>query len=92
MAIPKVKATYSLDVKTVELLEAMAARWNVSKSEALRRAIRLAASQEHDDAGIRLALLERIQSQAGMTEGKARRWEAEIRKERQASGRKRLPD
>jgi len=86
MAISKIKATYSLDVKTVELLESMALRWNVSKSEALRRAIRLAANQEYDDAAVRLALLDRIQSQSTMTEEKARRWEEQIRKERRASG------
>jgi Tfp pilus assembly protein FimT len=90
MAIPKVKATFSLDVKTVELLESMAARWQVSKSEALRRAIRLAAGQDYDDAGVRLALLDRVQKQAAITDRKAALLEQEVRKERSASGRKRL--
>ena len=43
MARTSVKATYSLDVDTARALEEMAKRWEVSKSEALRRAIRAAA-------------------------------------------------
>ena len=46
MAIPKIKATYSLDVETVRMLVHMARRWGVSKSEALRRA----ASQRKEPA------------------------------------------
>ncbi|MGI9305663.1 MAG: ribbon-helix-helix protein, CopG family, partial [Gammaproteobacteria bacterium] len=42
MATTTVKSTYSLDVDTVQKLEAISRRWNVSKSEALRRAIRAA--------------------------------------------------
>ena len=43
MAIPKIKSTYSLDVETVRTLESLARRWNVSKTEVVRRAIRAAA-------------------------------------------------
>jgi hypothetical protein len=39
MATTTVKSTYSLDVDTVRELDAVARRWRVSKSEALRRAI-----------------------------------------------------
>ena len=35
MTIPKVKATYSLDAETTALIERLARRWAVSKSEAL---------------------------------------------------------
>jgi hypothetical protein len=35
----------STDVETVQILDQLATRWNVSKSEALRRAIRAAAQQ-----------------------------------------------
>lgn len=44
MAIPKIKATYSLDPETIALLERVSRRWGVSKSEALRRAIQALAS------------------------------------------------
>ena len=46
MAIPKIKSTYSLDVETARTLEALAQRWNVPKTEVLRRAIRAAAQEE----------------------------------------------
>ena len=55
MAIPIVKATYSLDVNTVKALERMAKRWAVSKSEALRRAIRAAAANDSPDGAERAA-------------------------------------
>ena len=44
MANPTIKATYTLDVETLRVLERAAKRWGVSKSEALRRAIRASAS------------------------------------------------
>jgi Ribbon-helix-helix protein, copG family len=46
MATPTIKSTYTLDLDTVRALEDMARRLGVSKSEALRRAIRLAAGKE----------------------------------------------
>jgi len=44
MAVTTIKSTYALDVETVRELEEMARAWKVSKSEALRRAIRSAAA------------------------------------------------
>jgi hypothetical protein len=46
MTIPRIKGSYSLDATTVAMLERLAYRWDVSKSEALRRAIRASASAE----------------------------------------------
>ena len=46
MATPTIKSTYSLDVETVRTLEALAQRWNVSKSKALQRSILAAAQQQ----------------------------------------------
>jgi hypothetical protein len=45
MVIYTVKITYVFDVETVRTLEDLARRWNVSKSEALRRAIRASSAQ-----------------------------------------------
>jgi predicted transcriptional regulator len=39
MAPTSIKSTYALDVETIRKLERVAARWRVSKSEVLRRAI-----------------------------------------------------
>ncbi|MCC7034773.1 MAG: ribbon-helix-helix protein, CopG family [Acidobacteria bacterium] len=83
MAIPTVKTTYTVDAETKRVLDELAARWEVSRSEALRRAIRQAAGAA--GAGDRQAALEALQQQAGMTSGRARRWERAVRAERRAS-------
>ena len=48
MAIPKIKATYSLDEPTVRRLEEIARKWETSKSDALSRLINQGASDEED--------------------------------------------
>ena len=48
MAIPKIKATYSLDEPTVRKLEEIARKWETSKSDALSRLINLGADQAAD--------------------------------------------
>ncbi len=55
MAVITIKSTYSLDVGSVRTLEALAQRWYVSRSEVLRRAIRIAAVAIADDASIATA-------------------------------------
>ena len=84
MAIPSVKATYSLDVETVKALERMARRWSVSKSEALRRAIRAAAADEVPDGRRNLARLDELQRKVALDPAKASRWVRDVRAERAA--------
>ena len=62
MAITTIKSTYSLDVETVRTLESLACRWNVSKSEVLRRAIRAAAGDENQRVKKKLEALDRWQA------------------------------
>ena len=92
MAIPKIKATYSLDAETTALLEKLARRWAVSKSEALRRIIRAAgsaASESDKTQGIpRLSAFDRAQQSLGLTERVAAVWERQVRNERKASSRR----
>ena len=85
MAVPTVKTTYSLDLDTVRMLEQMAKSWNVSKSEALRRAIRLAASQPSAGDEVGLRALDELQRSLRLSAKKARRWEQRVRDERRAS-------
>lgn len=89
MAITTVKTTYALDVGTVRALEALARRWGVSKSEALRRAIRAAAGQgpqrEHDA----VEALNKLQRSLRLTPAKARAWADRTRTERRASSARR---
>jgi hypothetical protein len=84
MAIPKIKATYSLDVETAETLEDLARRWNVTKSEALRRAIHLAKGQALPRIDP-LRALEELQEKLNLSTSKARRWEKMTREERLSS-------
>jgi len=88
MATTSIKSTYSLDVDSVRQLEAMAQRWNVSKSEALRRAIRTAASQLTVPARDAVDALDRLQASLNLSKDAAARWENRSRRERRASARR----
>ncbi len=85
MARTAVKATYALDVATVEALERMARRWDVSKSEALRRAIHVAAATQTLGGDHAVAALGRLQRALALSPAKARAWGDEARAERRAS-------
>lgn len=78
-----VKTTYTVDAETKRVLDELAARWAVSRSEALRRAIRQAAGAA--GVGDRLAALDALQQQAGMSGARARRWTEGVRAERRSS-------
>ena len=81
MANPTIKATYTLDVETLRVLERAAKRWGVSKSEALRRAIRASASIAAEPE-TPLAALDELQSAAGLTASAATAWSRQARAER----------
>jgi hypothetical protein len=85
MALPTVKTTYTIDLETKSALDRLAARWEVSKSEALRRAIRHAAGASR--VTDRLAALDALQRHAGVTRDQASRWSDTIRDERQTTSR-----
>lgn len=92
MATTAIKTTYSLDVETVEALDRMAREWKVSKSEALRRAIRVAAETAGDaDVEAKLAAWRKLQESVALTPTKADAWVREVRAERRASSLKREP-
>jgi hypothetical protein len=85
MAIPTIKSTYTLDVDTIRTLEDMARRLGVSKSEALRRAIRSAAGKERAGGSDALQALDRLQKSLRLTPAKAQAWAHSARKERRVS-------
>ncbi len=77
-----INSTYSLDVDTVRALEGLARRWNVSKSEALRRAIRHEAERQLSRADARLQVLRALQKSVAARGVDLDAWErqaAEIR-------------
>jgi len=85
MAIPKIKATYSLDEETVRALEKTAKHWKVSKSEVVRRAIlATAAGQLTDGQADGLRALNLLQAALGLDATALTRWEQNIRGEREA--------
>lgn len=85
MALPTVKTTYTIDLETKSALDRLATRWEVSKSEALRRAIRQAAGASR--VTDRLAALDALQRHARLTRDQAARWGDSVRDERQATSR-----
>lgn len=84
MAATKIKCTYSLDVETVRTLEALASRWNVSKSEVLRRAVRTAAAEDRGGAAGPLAALRQLQADVLEDGVDIERWVRDVRAERRA--------
>ena len=90
MAIPKIKSTYSLDVETVRTLESLARRWNVSKTEVVRRAIRAAAGEKSQRVQEKREALRQLQDYVQRHNIDVAAWEREIRATRDAAGRKRL--
>lgn len=87
MATTKIKSTYSLDVGTVHLLESMARRLGVTKSEALKRAIHSAAAGENKGNVDALMALTELQESLNLSAEAASEWERGVREERHASTR-----
>lgn len=81
-----IRSTYALDPETVRALEEMARELGVSRSEALRRAVRLAAGQV---AGTPLETLDALQGEARLSGRAASAWAARSRAERRASSTRR---
>jgi predicted transcriptional regulator len=85
MAKMTVRSTFALDPDTVDALDRLATRWQVSKSEALRRMVGIASAVEEVDASAdALAALDELQRLAGLDEKKAVAWIRHIRAERAA--------
>jgi hypothetical protein len=89
MASLSIKSTYSLDPDTVRTLHEIARRWKVSKSEALRRAIRAVADRLPEQSHDALQALDDLQSSLGATATTTKAWMQAARAERRASSRRR---
>ncbi len=85
MATPTIRSTYVMDVETMQALERIARRWKVSKSEALRRAIRAAGDQPPAEAKDALRALDELQRSLRLTPARARDWARLARTERRAA-------
>ena len=88
MARTAIKSTYSLDVETIRKLEAVAARWRVSKSEVLRRAIDAVAGDKQPNELTPLQALDELQKSMKLGKREREQWEATARRERESFGRR----
>jgi hypothetical protein len=89
MARISIKSTYALDVDTIRKLERVAARWRVSKSEVLRRAIEVVAREQAEGGPSPLEALDQLQKSLKLTAHQAGKWSQEVRQERvKSSGRR----
>jgi predicted transcriptional regulator len=88
MASTTVKTTYSLDLETVRTLEELAKRWDVPKSEALRRAIRAASREASAKPSDAIRALDELQATLGLSLTEARRWQKAVATERRAWSRR----
>jgi hypothetical protein len=80
-----VKSTLALDAEAIRKLERGAARWVISKAEALRRAIDLPARQQETPAASRLEALEELQRSLKLSPAQARKWSRQVREARAES-------
>ncbi len=88
MARTSIKSTYSLDVESVRALEALAKRWSVSKSEVLRRAIRIAANEDVPTRNAALDTLDRLQTSLRERKVDTAQWARDLKAERCAAARR----
>lgn len=89
MATTTIKSTYSLDLNSVRTLEALAERWDVSKSEVIRRALRIALVAGDDtDSSVTLDALTRLQDTVRERGVDLGQWERDLAAEREAAGRR----
>jgi hypothetical protein len=81
-----IRSTFALDPETAQTLERLAARWEVSKSEALRRAVASASREEGVDPSVEaLEALDALQKGMGLKEEVAEKWIRAVRAERRSS-------
>ena len=88
MARTAIKSTYALDVETVRKLDQLAARWQVSKSEVLRRAIKSAGSEDFRPPLKPLEAFRKLQQSLKLTNPQIEKWTREVRRERAATSAK----
>jgi len=91
MAVTTSKVTYSLKPETVDRVQELATAWGVPKSEVIRRAVDKAATEEPavKKKETPMEIFLRLQTKDGISREAAEKYNAEVRRERKAWGRKR---
>ena len=78
MTTRKIKATFLLDAETVQALGRLASKLGISKSEADRLAVRLAAEQDSAERDRRIEALDALQASLGSEGIHLEAWAQEI--------------
>ena len=76
------RRTFALDEETALRLKRLAARWNVSQAEVVRRAVARSEQAEAPPKSDRIALLRAYHANGGMNLSRANQWIREIDEER----------
>jgi hypothetical protein len=85
MATMTIKSTYSMDPETVRLLDELARRKGISKSEALRTAIHQAAASDAGGYPRPAEALDQLQALVARDGVSVRKWKTEAATERRAA-------
>lgn len=87
MAKKTIRSTFALDPETVAALDRLSAKWEMSKSETVRRLVEAAARVEEVDASAEaLAALDGLQDALGLTQEQADAWIGQLREMREDRG------
>ena len=80
------RTSMALDAWTIKALSDLALRWEVSKAEVLRRAVRRLKEEADREASLPnpLAALDWLQNQGGLPPAEAAQFREEVRLEREA--------
>ncbi len=77
------RTTFALDKTTAQRLKRLAARWQVSQAEVVRRSVEQAEKQTVTEKPDPIAMLSRLhESSGGIDPVRAEKWIAEIREDR----------
>jgi hypothetical protein len=77
------RTTFAFDGITMRRLKNLAARWQVSQAEVVRRALSQAESESPPDAPTPLAALKAYHAQGGLDREKAEEYLREVREDRE---------
>ncbi len=76
------RTTFSFDCDTMRRLKNLAARWQVSKAEVVRRALSQAESQRFPDKSDPMTALKAYHAQGGLDRKKAESYLSEVHEDR----------
>jgi len=76
------RTTFALDDMTAQRLRRLAARWQVSQAEVVRRSVEQAEKQTASEKPDPIAMLKAFHAKGGLDPARAEKWIAEIREDR----------